>query len=64
MRPRNKPKVKTSITISKEVKDAGQIAAEKERRSFSGFVEYLIRRYVTDNNLDDLAPTPKDRNNH
>lgn len=44
-------KVSTGITIDSELKRSGERLARQDGRSFSGFVSFLIRRYLDENTM-------------
>lgn len=44
MNPKKVPKILTGIRLTAQLKTAGQIAARKENRSFSNYMENLLLR--------------------
>jgi hypothetical protein len=43
-KPKNDPKILTGIRLRSSLKDAGHMAAQRENRSFSNYMEQLLSK--------------------
>ena len=44
LKPKSDPKIQTGIRLRSSLKDAGHMAAQKENRSFSNYMEQLLSK--------------------
>lgn len=62
--PRGKPKLKTetmTLRVAPQVKFAAELAAKRDRRSVTNFIEVLILNHCDAVGIKSDAMTPKER---